>query len=151
MEVLFWWQRGNTVQNQNKESNKTKKAYIACLMVIRPKEGRNRITVRVYLMGSECFRRETWEKCKGESCPYPGLMYSSQKGKPEQSHWSRSASSGRTWRSVSPGVCKEKSSSRGQRSKCQHGTNEEAGNIDIEAGKSLQGMHALNREQATCY
>lgn len=48
---------------------------------------------------------------------------------------------------MSPGVCKEKSSSRGQRGKCGHRTKEEAGNIDIEAGKSLLGMHAVSREQ----
>lgn len=56
---LYLETEGNTVQKQNKKTSKTKKAYIACLMVISPKEGRNRITVSVDLVGEEIFRRET--------------------------------------------------------------------------------------------
>lgn len=56
MEVIFGGWRGTQYKTKPNQNQKT---YIACLMVIRPKEGRTRITVRVDLMGKEIFRRVT--------------------------------------------------------------------------------------------
>lgn len=62
-------------------------------MVISPKEGKSKITIRVDLIGKEILGKETWKKWESESCTYLGDIYSRQRKQPVQKLWSKSVPS----------------------------------------------------------